>query len=1040
MKFIDLFSGIGGFRTALEREGHECLAYSEIDRYAKQSYQAMYDTENEVDLGDITKIDESYFKRFKEENDIVVGGSPCFRRGTIIRTLEGDKPIESIQVGDKVITHNQRFRPVLNTMINHADKIYELKTINGQVTYVTEEHPIYVSEWKGTDYAYPTFVKVKDLDIKRHLIVTHNDDEYSVRLGGSEYLYTIESLEVSDTDEDVYNFEVAEDNTYIANELVVHNCQSFSISGKQRGFEDTRGTLFFEYAKVVKETQPKFFLYENVKGMLSHDNQNTIKTVLKTFNELGYYIDFNVFNSKFYDVPQNRERIYIVGKRMDLVTEPVYHKKRPKKVVIDKIHNWAIDNIYYAKLLPPLKKDVNTRLIDILETNVDEKYYLSDEKTKRLTLNSDLEGKLNKYNNNDVDKVYSKNKLSPTLNTMQGGNRQPKIAVEGFKEIVKIRKYDVDTEKLKDVLRTSKRRKRLSNQKIADELNQPLTKVEHWFRKDRSFSIPEADIWYDLKALIDVRTDEFDKPITTFIEKESEFDTTNRIYDSNAISPTLNTSNKTKITVNNNAQTDTKQKIEVVENKDNEDLSVPKQIAFSFDTIDPKKEVSFDSVNELTDNERQHSKTSDKQKEVKIEKVGNIVENKQTFGGDPQRGRIYNPLGLSPSVNTVQGGGLEPKVIVLGNTAPNAWHNSKNVHGVYGISPTIAARDYKGAKQIAEITTQEILPISTPNIIHKGQFGRRVKNHNEVMFTLTARDKHGIVINPLKDKTDYGWHFEQSVYDPQGVTRTVKANGGSGNIPKAIINKYAKQYQIVKAILSIGCCTFNQLNHLPCYWSFYPFYYSQKPLIKPYVIIDDTQCFDGVRTYEDVAPTLRSERSGLKITELCAIIGSTQKNAYVGDGKESPALKSAMGQGGGHVPMCVFVDYFETLLRFYIRPKVEFGRMGRQAVQTLISFYHVVKDGTTINAYNKTIDNSNISPTLTTRPEGFKTAILPVTNHLRIRKLTPLECWRLQGFSDEQFFKAQNDGVSNSQLYKQAGNSVTVNVVQYIVHHVIKNI
>ena len=146
MKFIDLFSGIGGFRTALEREGHECLAYSEIDRYAKQSYQAMYDTENEVDLGDITKIDESYFKRFKEENDIVVGGSPCFRRGTIIRTLDGDKPIETIQVGDKVITHNQRFRPVLNTMINHADKIYELKTSNGQVTYVTEEHPIYVSD------------------------------------------------------------------------------------------------------------------------------------------------------------------------------------------------------------------------------------------------------------------------------------------------------------------------------------------------------------------------------------------------------------------------------------------------------------------------------------------------------------------------------------------------------------------------------------------------------------------------------------------------------------------------------------------------------------------------------------------------------------------------------------------------------------------------------------------------------------------------------------------------------------------------------
>ena len=77
MKFIDLFSGIGGFRSALEKNGHECIAYSEIDKYAKKSYQAIYDTEDEIDLGDITQISEEYLSKFKEENDIVVGGSPC---------------------------------------------------------------------------------------------------------------------------------------------------------------------------------------------------------------------------------------------------------------------------------------------------------------------------------------------------------------------------------------------------------------------------------------------------------------------------------------------------------------------------------------------------------------------------------------------------------------------------------------------------------------------------------------------------------------------------------------------------------------------------------------------------------------------------------------------------------------------------------------------------------------------------------------------------------------------------------------------------
>ena len=83
--------------------------------------------------------------------------------------------------------------------------------------------------------------------------------------------------------------------------------------------------------------------------------------------------------------------------------------------------------------------------------------------------------------------------------------------------------------------------------------------------------------------------------------------------------------------------------------------------------------------------------------------------------------------------------------------------------------------------------------------------------------------------------------------------------------------------------------------------------------------------------------------------------------------------------------------------------------------------------------FRSTIDKTGLSPTLTTRPEGFKTAILPITNGLRIRKLTPLECWRLQGFTDEQFYKAQNDGVSNSQLYKQSGNAVSVPVVDAIV-------
>lgn len=113
--------------------------------------------------------------------------------------------------------------------------------------------------------------------------------------------------------------------------------------------------------------------------------------------------------------------------------------------------------------------------------------------------------------------------------------------------------------------------------------------------------------------------------------------------------------------------------------------------------------------------------------------------------------------------------------------------------------------------------------------------------------------------------------------------------------------------------------------------------------------------------------------------------------------------------------------------------KTRRGRVGKQASETMNENIDLIEEGMTINSYNKTLNSTGVSPTVTTRPEGFKTAILPVTNNLRIRKLTPLECWRLQGFSDEQFYKAKNSGVSNSQLYKQAGNAVTVNVVDAIV-------
>ena len=90
-------------------------------------------------------------------------------------------------------------------------------------------------------------------------------------------------------------------------------CQPFSNAGLKLGFEDTRGTLFYEIARIIHDKKPSMVLLENVKGFVSHDKGNTLKVVIETLDDLGYNVNYKVLNAKHFGVPQNRERIYIVG-------------------------------------------------------------------------------------------------------------------------------------------------------------------------------------------------------------------------------------------------------------------------------------------------------------------------------------------------------------------------------------------------------------------------------------------------------------------------------------------------------------------------------------------------------------------------------------------------------------------------------------------------------------------------------------------------------------------------------------------------------
>jgi len=95
-------------------------------------------------------------------------------------------------------------------------------------------------------------------------------------------------------------------------------CQAFSYAGKSKGFEDTRGTLFFDFARAVKETNPKVAIGENVKGLISHDKGRTLSTMIRTLESLGYNVQYKLLLAQYFNVPQKRERVFIVATRKDL--------------------------------------------------------------------------------------------------------------------------------------------------------------------------------------------------------------------------------------------------------------------------------------------------------------------------------------------------------------------------------------------------------------------------------------------------------------------------------------------------------------------------------------------------------------------------------------------------------------------------------------------------------------------------------------------------------------------------------------------------
>lgn len=279
MKFIDLFAGIGGFRLGMESAGHECVAFCEIDKFARASYKAIHNTEGEIELHDITTVTDEEIRNIGHV-DVICGGFPC---------------------------------------------------------------------------------------------------------------------------------------------------QAFSIAGARRGFEDTRGTLFFEIARFAAILKPKYLFLENVKGLLNHDKGNTFEVILSALDELGYDVEWQVLNSKDFGVPQNRERVFIIGHLRGQRGRKIFpirredEKSGAKRLGINILGNTKNPN----------RTAQETRDIVHDPKGIVGALTATDYKGPKQVA---IPNEIKKYgvlqpNFNQSGVVYETDGIAPTIRTMQGGGLEPKIRV-----------------------------------------------------------------------------------------------------------------------------------------------------------------------------------------------------------------------------------------------------------------------------------------------------------------------------------------------------------------------------------------------------------------------------------------------------------------------------------------------------------------------------------------------------------------------------------------------------------------------------------
>lgn len=274
-------------------------------------------------------------------------------------------------------------------------------------------------------------------------------------------------------------------------------CQDLSIAGKQVGFQGNRSSLFFEALRLIKLAKPNYAIAENVKNLTSKKFKNEFELVLKSLEEAGYTNYWQVLNAKDYGIPQNRERVFIISIRNDIRQDFEFPIKEELKIRLKDLLEDEVEEKYYI-LKPSVLKNIARDKEEIKQSNKDIfqckcKSGFQDNKvgikvSPTIRANNPIThclevGKLDIRGYDQIKRIYSSDGLSPTLSTMQGGNREPKILDDRIRKLTPLECWrlmgfsDDDFNKAKQVCSNSQLYKQAGNSICVNVLEKIFNKL-----------------------------------------------------------------------------------------------------------------------------------------------------------------------------------------------------------------------------------------------------------------------------------------------------------------------------------------------------------------------------------------------------------------------------------------------------------------------------------------------------------------------------------------------------------------------------------